>query len=73
MSIDKEILAIGYVSHNRFDFVAIVKSNDINGRIGKWQEDCLKGNLFQVDDGIVFFQNRATRQFVREYSNYNFI
>jgi hypothetical protein len=67
----KEIFVNGFVSINRFAVITKVESKHIQGRSRNWQEGCLTGNLFQMDDGIVFFQNRATRQFVREYLKYN--
>jgi hypothetical protein len=32
-----------------------------------WQQQVLKGNLFQVNEGELQFQNRATKQYVKEY------
>ena len=33
-----------------------------------WQDEVLKGNLFQMDEGKIDFQNRATKEYVEEYS-----
>jgi hypothetical protein len=58
------------ITASRFNELTKIESKEIKGRNGNWQENCLKGNLFQVARSTVFFQNRATEQFVREYLNY---
>jgi hypothetical protein len=34
---------------------------------GSWQEKVLQGNLFQKENENLRFQNRATKQFMKEF------
>jgi hypothetical protein len=48
------------------DFKEITKVKRENFE-GSWQEKVLQGNLFQKENGNLRFQNRATKQFVKEF------
>lgn len=67
LNLCQEILSNGTISKERFNRVSIIESLNIKGRKDKWQEEVLKGNLFQKEEDKVYFQNRATKEFVREY------
>jgi energy-coupling factor transporter ATP-binding protein EcfA2 len=59
-----QILKEGSIDEKEFDNIT---KNDIKSIEETWQKKILKGNLFQIDEGNVVFQNRATKQYVKEY------
>jgi hypothetical protein len=63
----KEIIQNNSISTDRFDYLTFTKKKKIEGRDINWQDKVLKGNLFQVDDRDLTFQNRAITQYVKEY------
>jgi DNA integrity scanning protein DisA with diadenylate cyclase activity len=60
----QEVISKGFISFSEYNHIT---KNDIKSIEETWQKNVLKGNLFQIDEGNVVFQNRATKQYVKEY------
>jgi hypothetical protein len=61
------ILQNGSISKNEYSRISRIEENLKIKREMGWQQQVLKGNLFQVNEGELQFQNRATKQYVKEY------
>jgi hypothetical protein len=61
------ILQNGSVSKNEYSRISRTEENLKIKREMGWQQQVLKENLFQVDEDGLQFQNRATKQYVKEY------
>jgi energy-coupling factor transporter ATP-binding protein EcfA2 len=60
----QEVISKGFISISEYNHIT---KNDVKSIEETWQKKILKGNLFQIDEGNVVFQNRATKQYVKEY------
>jgi hypothetical protein len=67
INVSKEIMKNESILMEDYNEITKIKKQNIEGRDLNWQDEVLNGNLFQVDDVNLKFQNRATEQYVKEY------
>eukprot|EP01080_Neovahlkampfia_damariscottae_P006868 gene6868-11030_t len=68
-SIDKNLSQHEFIEiakKNVHSKIERITKNDVKFIEETWQKKVLKGNLFQIVEGNVVFQNRATKEYVKE-------
>ena len=63
VDICNKIINEGSIKEREYDSIT---KNDVKSIEETWQKKVLKGNLFQIVEGNVVFQNRATKEYVKE-------